>query len=182
MQCAKCRSEPLEQGLRPEVPSWSCPRCGGVWIPDGRAAGAEPPPDLLGEARSTPNLDAMAGFARPATESSRALRVMWTAASSSSVARRAPASGSIGANGKRCRRQGCRRACSACGPSRGREPRDTRVRPKPIVSNWPRSWAPTSSRRSASWPMPSGSIPVEAWPWAIFTDDCVASCNCLGHD
>lgn len=63
MRCAKCRDRILER-LQTVAgpPLWKCGGCFGVWIPDGRAAGATPPPDPRGAAGEESEVDARAGI------------------------------------------------------------------------------------------------------------------------
>ena len=41
---------------------WLCDRCGGVWIPDGKASGAEPPEELETALSPVGGVDAKAGL------------------------------------------------------------------------------------------------------------------------
>jgi Zn-finger nucleic acid-binding protein len=62
MNCPKCPQTALAK-LRETspLPAWSCPRCGGTWIADGKALGAVPPVGLpVGEAQNN-ELDRKAG-------------------------------------------------------------------------------------------------------------------------
>ena len=63
MRCVKCRDARLER-IRSAVPSrgWTCPACGGLWIPDGKALGATPPAELAEAAASNADADGRTGL------------------------------------------------------------------------------------------------------------------------
>ncbi len=47
MRCVKCRDTRLDRFRSTSpLPGWTCPKCGGLWIPDGQAVGAVPPRGL----------------------------------------------------------------------------------------------------------------------------------------
>lgn len=62
MNCPKCRRKAMTRfpgSVGPDV--WLCSRCGGVWVPDGKAANAEPPEDLV-SATTVVDSDSRAGL------------------------------------------------------------------------------------------------------------------------
>ena len=63
MNCPKCPDKHLKiiaLGINPRI--WTCVACGGVWVPDGKAAGLDPPPEISLLVQTGINMDGKAGL------------------------------------------------------------------------------------------------------------------------
>lgn len=63
MRCAKCPKARLRKiRIATRSPASTCPRCGGIWIPEGKALASTPPAELAAPARLSVANDHRAGL------------------------------------------------------------------------------------------------------------------------